>query len=266
MAEEILTALNEADLVLVGLGEEFDEIGEFHKEESYLAGRTYFEKEGQLWLMPKYDEICRQKYCAEQQKKLVEGLARLAELLEEKNYFVLSTAMNEAICETPWKEGRLVSPCGGTGHKQCVDGCEAGLGAATEADAKSVADYIHSVCEKGDCIERDKPNLGVCPNCGKPLIYNNIYAEHYDEKGYLLNWQRYTKWLQGTLNKKLVILELGVGMKFPSVIRWPFEKVAYFNNKAHIYRINKKLYQLSEELKGKGTPIQKNSIDWLISL
>ena len=64
---------------------------------------------------------------------------------------------------------------------------------------------------------------------------NNVYAENYNENGYLSDWQIYTKWLQGTLNKKVLILELGVGLVFPSVIRWPFEKIAFYNQKEVIY-------------------------------
>ena len=44
------------------------------------------------------------------------------------------------------------------------------------------------------------------------------------EEGYQKQWEKYTKWLQGTLNKKLCILELGVELNLPSIIRWPFEK------------------------------------------
>ena len=73
----------------------------------------------------------------------------------------------------------------------------------------------------------------------------------------------YTKWLQGTLNHRLIVLELGVSMRFPSVIRWPFEKVAYFNNKATFIRVNENLYQLTEELAGKGVGIPQNAIEWL---
>ena len=62
-------------------------------------------------------------------------------------------------------------------------------------------------------------------------MLNNVYAENYDESGYLDQWGHYRKWLQGTLNRRLFVLELGVGMRFPSVVRWPFEKVAFFNQK-----------------------------------
>ena len=52
------------------------------------------------------------------------------------------------------------------------------------------------------------------------------------------------KWLQGTLHKKLVILELGAGMKYPDILRFPFERMVYFNKKAELIRVHDKLYQL----------------------
>ena len=68
------------------------------------------------------------------------------------------------------------------------------------------------------------------------------------------------------MNKKLLVLELGVGMRFPSVIRWPFEKVVFFNQKAFLCRVNEKLYHLTEELAEKGCGISVNAIDWLNQL
>jgi hypothetical protein len=108
--------------------------------------------------------------------------------------------------------------------------------------------------------------IGKCSQCGGEMILNNICAEHYNESGYLEKWQLYTKWLQGTLNRKLLILELGVGLNYPSVIRWPFEKVAFFNKKAKMYRVNEKLPQMAEELAQKGMSIEQNAVDWVAGL
>ena len=107
------------------------------------------------------------------------------------------------------------------------------------------------------------PELTKCENCGAAMVLNNIFAENYDEDGYLEQWQLYMKWLQGTLNRKLLVLELGEGMRFPSVIRWPFEKIVYFNKKAAFVRVHESLYQVTEELSGKGWGIPKNAIAWL---
>ena len=76
-------------------------------------------------------------------------------------------------------------------------------------------------------------------------------------------WETYMKWLQGTLNKKLFVLELGVGLKHPEMIRFPFEKIAYFNQKADFMRIHDKLFQLPAELGGKGISRQENPVELL---
>ena len=110
------------------------------------------------------------------------------------------------------------------------------------------------------------PSFDICPYCGKELVYNNILAENYVEEGYLPMWEKQKKWLVGTLNKSILVLELGVSMKFPQIVRWPFERIALLNNKAHFVRVNAKLPQLNAELKDKGESIHQDSVEWLKSL
>ncbi len=95
---------------------------------------------------------------------------------------------------------------------------------------------------------------------------NTIQAEDYIEEGYLPQWNAYTYWLSATLNKRVLILELGVGFQTPTVIRWPFEKTASINNKAHLYRIHGSFSQLSETVKGKADSISENSLEFLRNL
>ena len=112
----------------------------------------------------------------------------------------------------------------------------------------------------------DAIDFPVCAECSAPLWFNQISAPEYREEGYLPQWQKYTRWLMGTLNRKLCILELGVGMQFLQIIRFPFEKVAYVNQKAYFYRVHSRLYQLTEELKGKGVSVPQNPVDFLLSM
>lgn len=77
------------------------------------------------------------------------------------------------------------------------------------------------------------------------------------------DWENYLKWLQGTLNKNLFVLELGVGFKYPDVIRFPFEKTVYYNRKAYMCRINENLYQLPVEVKDKGTSYKLSTSDFI---
>lgn len=75
-----------------------------------------------------------------------------------------------------------------------------------------------------------------------------------------LAWERYMKWLQGTLNRKLLVLELGVGLACPDVIRFPFEKVVFYNQKAELIRVHPKLFQLPAELKGRGMSVCEDTV------
>lgn len=260
MLEEVSGIIESADMVLVGLGEEFDDISFLKKDEKYTEDRKYIEENELLWILPEYNERFRNRN-TQRLDEIRNALNKLAEILQNKNYFVVSTSTNNLLREIPWKEGRLVMPCGGSVLKQCSVGCDEVLEEVTEADEANIARFMEVL--PSNASMKPVPELGGCPKCGKPLVFNNIYATNYNENGYLSQWQLYTKWLQGTLNKKVVILELGVGMKFPTVIRFPFEKIAFYNQKAVFYRVNETLYQMTEELKDKGVSISKNSIDWL---
>ena len=257
--------IKEADMVLVSLGEEFDTIKALKQDTAYLEVVEKINESGKTWLLPACETYFRQKdqkVTSDVQK----ALDTLVNALEGKNYFVLSVSGNPMIEAASWKEGRLVSPCGSFQKKQCPSGCVEGLQELSETEKCNIDQIFENTEALESFLQNENPDqaiLGTCPNCGKPLICNNVYAEKYDENGYLPHWQHYTKWLQGTLNRKLVILELGVGMKFPSVARWPFEKIAFFNKKAEFIRVNGTLYQMSEELADKGISVPQNAIDWL---
>lgn len=218
MKKEFIEKIEDAELILVGIGSEF-------------------EKE--------------KLKCGDDARK---ALKKLYEILKGKNYFLLTTCTNSVLAEVGFPEERCVSPCGNMKWKQCINGCDDTLYPLTKDDRlllENVTDVTNI------------PELGKCPICGKALVLNNVYAEKYNESSYLDAWKMYTKWLQGTLNKKLCVLELGVDMTFPNIIRWPFEKVAFYNNKAVFIRVNEKLYHMSEALKDKGVSVGENAIAWL---
>lgn len=254
---EFYQKIEGAEMILVGIGEEFDQRKMLREVPGYIEGRDFLENSDIAWMIPAWNQMF-----IEGNQGLRDGLEKLAGLLSDKNYFVVSTSTNDVIREIPWREGRLVMVCGGSSLKQCSTGCEQGLMDVSNDDWKCMEAYKKEICA-GRLNHMTGMNLGICPICGSPLILNNVYTEKYDENGYLEQWGIYTKWLQGTLNRKLLILELGVGMQYPSVIRFPFEKIGFYNQKAFFYRINEKIYQLTEELNGKGIAIAKNAIDWL---
>lgn len=75
------------------------------------------------------------------------------------------------------------------------------------------------------------------------------------------SWNDYMKWLGFTLNRHLLVLELGVGFANPMVIRFPFEKTVFLNQKSKMYRVHPTLPQVTAEIGERGTAIQANPLD-----
>lgn len=243
--DNILNKIKESDMILIGLGEEFNDPSNVsHKklQDSKFA-----------WAIPFIIQY------SNSESRILDGLNQLKTYIENKNYFIVSTSINNYIFQCGFDEERIVTPCGNNTQKQCPNCCPDSV---VKLSAQN-EEYLKQAIQTNDW---ESLNLGICSICGAKNILNNIYTESYDENGYLLQWNIYTKWIQDTLHKKVCILELGVGMQCPSVIRWPFEKMAYFNQKSDFVRINEHLYQLSEEISNRGISIQKNAVDWLLDI
>lgn len=249
--EEILQKIEEAEYVLVGLGQDFDMEFLLQTREDYCHIREQLQQNKVLWLLPYVEEQFRRQYLPEMEQEIRKGLENLAKILEKKSYFVVSSSTNRILWEIPWKKlllkkDRFVAPCGDWRKKQCPDGCEKGIQAVTETDEEQLQACYQELQSNGFSV----PNLGKCPECGKTLILNNVYAGRYDERGYVKDWTEYQNWLQNTLNHKMVLLEIGEGNRFPTIIRSPFERIALFQQKADLYSIDG----------------EQNPIAWLLSL
>lgn len=106
----------------------------------------------------------------------------------------------------------------------------------------------------------------VVAPCGSDRSGNVVTNEDYDESCYLSQWQYYRNWLTSTIGKKLCILELGVGMAYPSVIRMPFERTVLYNQKSSMIRIHSKLAQVPEEIQGRSICYDENPVKFLNTL
>lgn len=255
----LLEKINEAEMVLVGIGEEFGEnVGKGKAMPQFADCFRKIEENGQLlWMLPYMEKMQEDSARTEKTEKAYEILEKL---LKDKNYFIVSTRMDDYIYRTNLKKEKVVTPCGGYRFLQCEDGCGKRLYPADGHLPGEIYGYLTG--KDGNC-GGIQPQL--CPECGKRLVFNNRKAVNYIEEGYLEQWNKYMQWLKGTVNKKLCLLELGAGMQYPTVIRWPFERLTFINEKSNMFRVHSKLYHLAEEIKGRGYKIQEKPIDFLIN-
>lgn len=253
--DELEEILKGADMLLVGIGEEFSRTEELRLHKTYGEMCEKAAEAGVQWAVPYLNRSFLQE-----DEKLKNAYRNLGSLLQNKNYFIITTCMDGLIEAAGLKEERITAPCGSYNRLQCSGGC---AGSVVQAE-NTFFEELEAAC-KGE-KEWDDILLPRCRRCKAPMECNTLYAEHYLEEGYEESWNTYMKWLQGTVNRRLCILELGSEMMFAGVLRFRFEKIVSLNQKAKLLRINGHLYQLPAEIAGQGMGISKNAVDFMAEM
>ena len=256
---ELRKKIQEAELVLVGIGEEcqYDwsallQDGRYQEIEKETEGDERY-----AWIVPFLQKMILRRGRDERWDRAYQTLR---EMLFGKNYFIVSLCLDDYLYGAGFDESKIVSPCGGFRMMQCNKNCAGKLSDMPEKDYEAVLRYYRG---EEPLVSLEEP---VCELCGEKLRFNQLGVERYAQEGYLEQWNRYTKWLQGTVNKELCISELGAGMAYPGIVRFPFEKVAYYNQKAFMYRVHPHLFQLGEEIADRGQAVADDPIDFLLKL
>lgn len=206
MLEQIRQSIEQAQMVLVGIGTEFAVKEEAQEDPFFteLAKTAQTDPAAAALLAFHKSHKSQKKVGGCEKEQVQKAYEVLADLLKDKNYFVISLCEDGLLEQAGLKENRILTPA-----------------------------------KEGE----EETDSGVYPTD---------------------SWETYTKWLQGTLNRNLVILELGVGMELPQLIRFPFEKVAYFNQKSCLYRVHSHLYQMTEEIKERGYSVPMHPVTLLL--
>ena len=255
MNKQVAEAIEQSDIVLIGIGREFTaKVPEGSKVEClapYEESRFYENIPSDDAVIQAYNALRRQ--------------------IGTRPYFVVTLNTDDLIYRSEFEPEQIVAPCGSMGKLQCREHIiEAApirerilqawedLHGVASGDKESSSDRKqadqNTAADLGTARELVS-KYAVCPTCGAPLNFHTIANPDYLENGYLPQWEHYKKWLTATLNKKLCILELGVDFTFPQVIRFPFEKTGFYNKKATFVRVNSRFPQLEAELAAEGRAI-----------
>lgn len=260
MNQQIKEIIQDAEMVLVGIGAEC------------ALQAPGFETVGQL------EPFYRSRYCAEapEDHEILSAYNSLRQMIGARPYFVVTLNTDDLISRSDFEQDLIVAPCGSMSKLQCTEHIVEAAPVrnqviaaweayrrrtpAEEADPAATAQGPCDEAYAGEILAR----YAVCPKCGRPLGFHTVENDHYLEKGYQKQWNHYTRWLSCTLNRKLCILELGTDFSYPQVIRWPFEKTAYFNQKATLVRVGSRYPQLPAELGGRGVSVEEQPVPFLL--
>ena len=105
----------------------------------------------------------------------------------------------------------------------------------------------------------------ICPVCGEKMEVNLRKDAYFVQDD---NWYRqnkaYNDFIDSMKDKKVVLLELGVGFNTPIIIRFPFEQMTLQNEKWNLVRINKDNVMTWNDIDDKSILIQ-DDIDNVIN-
>lgn len=257
----LLETIKESDVVLIGIGEEFEcgmrvlESSSIYNTFLHKLEAEGLKEEAFEWMYPLM--LCYALKNENVAKNIFSAYKKLNDIVRDKNYYFITMNMDPAIYYSELNGNRTVAPFGSYLRLQCDDACHNTL--------YNGEDYINGVCE---LLLRPEVKISsilqeICDKCDGHLVPNTINASKYIEAGYLPDWGVYQKWLQGTVNKKVCLLELGVTMQYPSIIREAFERICRYNMKSKMFRIGLLFPALPEDIAERAVSIQENSVEYI---
>ncbi len=259
-------AINDADLLIIGIGNEWNWVRQGLKKDSrYEQLLKYCENKEYNWLLP----IVEYEFAFYNTDVNIENAYRaLRNMVGDKKYFLVSDLFLQDALMYGFDPAKSVYPCGTYMYLQTPDVNDDLVLAQESNDFKQLVERIHEIIIVNEGKFEDNYNFVKPFLNGKELYLNQKRKEYfnieYNEKAYQANWEVYKNYLSRTLNSKLLILELGVGLDYPTVVRWPFERVAFINNKASFVRVNEKIFQSTAEIKEKTNSVPMNSVKYIL--
>lgn len=155
----------------------------------------------------------------------------LYQLFQDKNYFILTTNVDHQFWLAGFPSERIFATQGDYGLFQCAAACHKKL-----YDNEAA---IRSMMENQKNMKIPSGLVPKCPVCGGNMEVNLRCDEFFVEDEAWENAEfRYGEFLRGCIGKRVLLLELGVGMNTPVIIKFPFWKFTCENEKAYYADIN----------------------------
>ena len=266
MEKSLSEMIEDSDLCIVGIGSEWNWIKKgISSDNRYCQILEYCKNEGNQWILP----IVEYEFAYyNSNNKIEDAYKGLYKLLGDKKYFLISDLFSQDALLYGFSLEKCVYPCGNMMFLQTSNDRDELINAQSCSEFMDIVESIHKIIVDLDGNIGEDSSFNRPFSHGKELYLNQKRAEYskivYNEIAYKSRWEEYMTYLSRTLNSKLLLIELGVGLEYPTVIRWPFEKVTFINKQAHLIRVHDKLYHHTPEIEGKTDSIQMTSVDYCL--
>lgn len=242
---KLRNALDHADYVVIGAGaglsaaagieyggkrftDNFqDFIAKYGLTDMYSSAFYPFKTEEERWaywarhiLMNRYDMPATDLY----------GL--LFKIVKGKDYFVITTNVDGQFEKSGFESERIFAVQGDYAYLQCAEGCHDRL-YYNENLVREMARQTKDCRIPSELV----PN---CPVCGGKMDVH-VRKDRYfvQDSQWYANCEHYQDFMEKACGGNTLLLEFGVGFNTPTIIRFPFERLAAQRQNVTLVRINR---------------------------
>lgn len=272
-SSKLSMAFDEADAVLIGVGSGMaaadgftyagprftqnfpDFIEKYRWLDMFQASVFEFENLNEEWAF--FSRFVDLNYMSQ---PLGESYIRLKELLEGRNYHIITSNADNAFEISGFDKDRVFDVQGKYNLLQCSKGCHPKRW-NNEALMKEMIDQQRDMKVPDHLIP-------YCPECGAPLELNR--RNHTDwmveDARFFKEQKLYKQFLQEYADKKLLILELGCGYMAPQVIKHPFQNMTENQSNSLYMTVNLKDYSIPQNIRNRTIWLQEDIKDLLLNI
>lgn len=157
---------------------------------------------------------------------------QLRKLVCLKSYYIITTNVDAQFFKAGFPSKKIFAAQGDYGLMQCATGCH-----DTLYDNRPIIMEIVAQTKDFSIPEHLIPK---CPVCGGEMdVHLHSNMNFICNKDWYNSSKSYSRFINHFYNSKLLLIELGVGLMTPSIIRLPFEKILIDNPKSRLIRINR---------------------------
>lgn len=171
----------------------------------------------------------------------------LYEILHGKNYYIVTTNQDAQLFRV-FPEDKITRLQGDARYFQCKNRCHDKI----YYNKEIIDELIPKI--QNDSLPEDL--IPVCPRCGGEMVDWVRSREFLQGKEYEREYNRYIDFIRRNADRKILFLELGVGMMTPMFIKEPFMNMTYQLPDAYYITVNPKHAIIPKEIASKSLDIQ----------
>lgn len=156
----------------------------------------------------------------------------LFSIVKDKNYFVITTNVDHCFQKVGFDKKRLFYTQGDYGLLQCSAACH--------NKTYDNEELIRKMVTRQKDMKIPSELIPYCPVCGKPMTTNLRCDDKFvEDDGWKAACARYKDFVNKYKDKRILLLELGVGGNTPVIIKYPFWQITMSNKYATYVCVNR---------------------------